>query len=142
MPRIPGRRPEFYADLREGLKAFAEATFRLDTRDKEGVTERQHLEGLVARARTHERRREIEASLAVPEMPPELTYLWTAFRRLSGRRGSSGFGPLPIGWPDIDAFQRLTRAALAPWEIEIIEMLDHLFLKTMANPNPESDPSE
>lgn len=96
---------------------------------------------MLARARTDERRRQIEADLAVPEMPSEALYLWSAFRRLSGRRGSSGFGPLAISWPEIDAFQRLTCAALAPWEIEILEMLDHLFLKTMANPNPESDPA-
>jgi hypothetical protein len=56
-----------------------------------------------------------------------LQYLWNAFIRLSSRRGSNGFGINPISWSEIDAFVRNSRVNLAPWEVEIIEMLDDLF---------------
>ena len=56
-----------------------------------------------------------------------LLHVWNAFNRLSGRRGSNGFGINPISWPDIDAFVRYSRMPLAPWEVAIIEDLDDLF---------------
>jgi hypothetical protein len=56
----------------------------------------------------------------------ELEHVWHAFCRLHARR-RSGFAPEPIAWSDLDAFIRLTGARLAPWEIQLIEMLDDLF---------------
>jgi hypothetical protein len=44
------------------------------------------------------------------------------------RKGGTGFGPSPIEWPDIDAFVRHARLDLTPWEVEIVEMLDDLYL--------------
>lgn len=58
----------------------------------------------------------------------ELSYLWKAFGRLSNRRGSNGFGAMPIGWSDIEAFSRLSRIQFHPWEIELIEDIDKLYL--------------
>jgi hypothetical protein len=63
-----------------------------------------------------------------------LQYLWIAFIRLSSRRGSNGFGINPISWPEIDAFVRNSRVRLAPWEVEIIEMLDDLFRAEQGKP--------
>jgi hypothetical protein len=37
-------------------------------------------------------------------------------------------GPDPIGWQDIGAFVDLTGTRFAPWEIEILERVDDLFL--------------
>lgn len=48
--------------------------------------------------------------------------------RLSTRRGGTGYGPAPISWSDIAAFQRVAGVRLAPWEVEIIEMIDAIFL--------------
>jgi hypothetical protein len=62
----------------------------------------------------------------------EFAYLWRAFNRIRRRVGSNGFGANPISWPDIDAFCRHSRFHLAPWEIEIIEMLDDLYLTEQA----------
>ncbi len=73
-------------------------------------------------------------------MPQALAYLWDIFLRLSNRRGSNGFGLDPIGWCDIDAFARLTRVRLSPWEIGLIEMLDNLFrAQHAANSQKETD---
>jgi hypothetical protein len=88
------------------------------------------LEGLIARTKNPERRREYEEELRGPPFPSELAYLWKIFGRLSNRR-SMGFAASPIGWADIDAFCRLSQTKLQPWEIEIIEDLDALYL---ANP--------
>lgn len=67
-------------------------------------------------------------------MPIALTYLWQVYHRLRRRKGSTGFGAAPIEWPDIDAFVRNAKVRLAPWEIEMIEDLDDLFLASVANP--------
>jgi hypothetical protein len=66
------------------------------------------------------------AELVTPPLPDELGYIWNAFCRLSVRR-RSGFSIEPIGWPELDAFTRLTGVRLVPWEIQLIEMLDDLF---------------
>lgn len=57
-----------------------------------------------------------------------MAYLWKIFGRLSNRRSSNGFGATPLGWSDIDAFCRLSQTKLQPWEIEIIEDLDAMYL--------------
>jgi hypothetical protein len=48
------------------------------------------------------------------------------------RRGNNGFSLNPLSWPEIDAFTRLSGVNLEPWEIEIIEHLDSLFLTQQA----------
>ncbi|WP_158673475.1 hypothetical protein [Bosea sp. FBZP-16] len=64
----------------------------------------------------------------MPPFPSALRYLWQAFARMSSRRGSTGWGPAPLSWQDIDAFCRLSGLRFAPWEIETIEALDRLAL--------------
>jgi hypothetical protein len=81
---------------------------------------------LLERTRKADKRAELEAQLETPPLPDELAYLWHAFCRLSARR-RSGFSIEPIGWADLDAFVRLTGVRLAPWELQLIEMLDDLF---------------
>lgn len=88
---------------------------------------RETLEGLLSRARNAEKRAEYEAQLECPPFPMGLLHVWSAFRRLSARRGSNGFGINPISWPDIDAFVRHSKMPLAPWEVRLIEELDDLF---------------
>jgi len=90
------------------------------------------LEGLRERAKTEERRLELEKELALPPIPIGAVHIWAAFIRLHNRRGSSGFGPSPILWSDIEAFSRLSGIRLDPWEIEIIEDLDLVFFAEQA----------
>lgn len=71
-------------------------------------------------------------------MPTGGEYLWRAFHRLSLRRGSNGFGANALSWPDVDAFVRLSGVRLEPWEIEIIEHLDVLFLTQQAKEREQS----
>lgn len=92
------------------------------------------MEGLLARAKTDERRAELKAELYGPPMPEALGYLWAAFVRLRRRKGANGFSISPIEWPDFDAFIRLSGLHLAPWEIAAIEELDDLFLAEQNKP--------
>ena len=93
---------------------------------------------MVARLERYERRHrtdrvaqvlaEVEAELTLPEFPKALAYLWRAYLRLR-RRAPGGFsGPQPVSWLEIDAFARRSGLALAPWEIELIEALDNIYL--------------
>lgn len=95
------------------------------------------LEGLLARAQDPAKLAGYEAQLLCPPFPRSLNYLWRAFYRLRRRKGSNGFAMMPIEWPDIDAFCRNARFPLAEWEVELIEMLDDLFL--VSQQSAESD---
>jgi hypothetical protein len=55
-------------------------------------------------------------------------HLWHIYSKIRRRKGSNGFGPSPIEGPDIESFQRRHFISLAPWEQEIIEMIDDLFM--------------
>jgi hypothetical protein len=60
--------------------------------------------------------------------------LLTNYYRLRRRKGGNGFGYVPIEWPDIDAFQRNARIEFAPWEVQIIEHLDDIFMRVHSKP--------
>jgi hypothetical protein len=90
------------------------------------------LERAVENARTEERRRALQEELDGPPAPEGAEHLWDTFMRISTRRGSTGFGAAPLSWSDLDAFVRMTRCPLSPWEIEVIERLDDLFMAEQA----------
>lgn len=93
-----------------------------------GSTYRDVLEGLLKRARTEVRKAEIEEQLALPDFPEELNYLWIDFWRLRRRVASTGFGVTPISWEAIDAYCRKTGRNYVPWEVQVIEALDDVWL--------------
>ncbi|MBX4944641.1 phage tail assembly chaperone [Rhizobium binae] len=70
----------------------------------------------------------LEAEIRLPPFPQSLAYLWSAYNRIRRRKGVGFTGPQPIEWSDIEAFNRMTRMRLAPWEVEVIETLDNLYL--------------
>jgi len=43
-------------------------------------------------------------------------------------------GPQPIGWQDIDAFMRRAGLTFAPWEVDLIERLDDIYLRPASAP--------
>jgi hypothetical protein len=67
----------------------------------------------------------------VPPFPASLSYLWSIFLRISNRRGQPG----PLLWSEIDAFLRVSKVRLAPWEIEVIEELDRLYVNAGKAPD-------
>lgn len=72
----------------------------------------------------------------MPEFPAALGYLWRAYIRLRRRKAAGFNGPEPIGWQDIDAFARRSGLRLAPWETEILEVLDDIYLSPATTPKP------
>lgn len=86
---------------------------------------------MLERARTAERREELERELDLPPLPWCLVYLWSQFIRLSNRRGSNGFGPSLLTYTEIEAFQRLSGFHFTPWEIEMIEVIDQSYLGSL-----------
>lgn len=73
--------------------------------------------------------------VVAPTLPPELSYLWNAFVRLSERRGG-GMGPLPISFADIHWFCRVHHERYELWEVDAITALDDAyFASTRAEGN-------
>lgn len=67
--------------------------------------------------------------LVGPSFPDRYAHLWDAFCDLSGGRSYNGMGPNPLSWPDILAWDTLTRAGLQEWEVRVIKALDALWLR-------------
>lgn len=101
---------------------------------------RDTLAGLLSRTKDPERRAQLESELVSPPCPPALAYLWRCYGRIRSRKGASGFGIGPLEWPDIDAFNRLSGARLAPWEVEILEAVDDLYLRAQLGKNDPPSP--
>ena len=70
--------------------------------------------------------------LHVVPLPPVLVGIWDVFVALNNARGGSGFGPGPIALTEIDAWQRLNRCRLLPWEIECVQACDAAWLEDYA----------
>ena len=51
--------------------------------------------------------------------------------QLSDGRGSSGFGPNPLSWPDFDAWSRLMHVNLDKWELSALRKLDTAYLLSL-----------
>lgn len=99
--------------------------------DDQGKTRKERLQARLDRAERRGKTEEAEKlsqQLAMPPFPEALGYLWAAFNRLRTRKASGFNGPSPIEWPDIDAFLRRSGMRLAPWEIELIEEIDDIYL--------------
>ena len=85
-----------------------------------GAPQRVHLERAAARGVTAA----IEALEQVPEIPDELTYLWTLYHELSLGRGVGPMGASSMSYQDIEAWCRLMDRRIAPHEVQGLLMLD------------------
>lgn len=77
----------------------------------------------------------------MPELPAGCVSVWNVFCELSTRRGSSGFGPSPIGWADLQGWQAVYGARLSPWEVERIFEIDALWMKSTAEAQANQTPA-
>lgn len=66
-----------------------------------------------------------------PSVPMGLEDLWSWFQELSETRMFSEVGPQPISFTEIDAWSRLNRISLSPYEVEVIRRLDSAQLVAM-----------
>jgi hypothetical protein len=65
---------------------------------------------------------------AGPSVPIAGRRVWSIFLDLNAAR-STGFGPSPITYSEIEAWSRAKREPVRPWELDIIRTLDRAFLK-------------
>jgi hypothetical protein len=59
--------------------------------------------------------------------------VWEWYVALSNTRGSSGFGPNPIGWRDIEAWSAVTGIHPAPFEVECLMEIECAYLEAITN---------
>lgn len=69
-----------------------------------------------------------------PDLPSGCEHLWADFIALHECRGSSGFGPLRIGYRDIQAWQDVTGIRLADWQLTCIRRADVAFMESLPKP--------
>lgn len=67
-------------------------------------------------------------TIAAPDLPPGTVHIWNAFAQIHAARGGSEIGPNPISYLELDAYCRVTKTALGPWEIDVIRALDDAYL--------------
>jgi len=58
-----------------------------------------------------------------------MVHVWNWYCELSAARTSNGFGLNPISYTEIDAWVRLLRIDVVPWEIRVIKNLDSMYLQ-------------
>jgi len=75
-----------------------------------------------------------EALANLPELPPHAAHLWEYFTELSRKRVMGFNGPASLQFVDIEAWGRLKRVRLDPWELDAILTLDDLFLASLPKP--------
>lgn len=111
--------------------AFAAHEFELNSRQPDGHTLREHLEA--AMQATGNR----PADLDGPACPSGVDYVWHWFCELSAARGSSGFGPNPLGYADIDAWSRLTGRQPDVFEVSCLMALDGTYFSALQKAKPK-----
>ncbi len=65
-------------------------------------------------------------------IPDGFRYLWDWFWQLSNRRGSSGFGPMPVSWEAIAAWSAATGIRPTRWGMMTIQAMDNAFMAAYA----------
>lgn len=120
---------------------YAERSFVLD-RYEEGRTRRDRLSSKIDRAVRKGKMdvaAQLEAELDCPPFPMALNYIWQSWARIRRRKSQGMSGPNPIEWPDIDAFCRRTGTRLDPRDIELIEIVDDLYMQKSAEQASPAD---
>lgn len=94
--------------------------------DEDGHSKKERLESIARQTKKQ------EVVPKAPTPPRQLLYLWWWFWELSSRRGSSGFGPLPITEADIWFFQCNRNIRLKDWELRFITRADMVYMTFFA----------
>lgn len=57
--------------------------------------------------------------------------VWLDFLEVCGHRGSTGHGPAPLTYPDLEAWARLTGADVSPWRVRVLMAVDRAFVDVL-----------
>lgn len=106
----------------EELIEFAEHEFSISKPDKNGISEREHLEQV--ERQTGRRPKALEG----PSFPVLLSHIWSAFITLNSARTAGFSGVNPITYEQIKAWKELTDTPLSSWEVEAIKRVDVVYI--------------
>lgn len=102
---------------------WAEHQFKLNQPDKDGTTEREHLEQVERQIG-----RRPEALEPPTHFPSLMSNVWSAFIALSNSRTMGFSGPNPITYSEIKAWKELTETPISPRGIETIKRVDTVYM--------------
>lgn len=74
-----------------------------------------------------------------PELPMAGRRAWDIFIQLSGARGSTGSGPAPIAFSEIESWSRLRREPVRSFELDMLRALDSAFLRAASERAGKAD---
>lgn len=103
----------------------------MNVRQADGCTLREHL--LSGYEQTGIMPEELAS---VPKLSPYARHVWAFFEELHRARGYTGFGPLPISFRDIEAWQGLMGQRLDPWELRAILAIDAEYIASASKTKP------
>lgn len=103
--------------------AFAEFNFALNKQDKNGKTQREHLQQ-VEKA-TGKKPKELDG----PPIPLNGMFVWDSFLDIHQGRSYGMSGPNPLSWEAISAWCNLNEIVLSSWEIGMIKSLDSIWVR-------------
>jgi len=103
----------------------------LGARLPDGTTRRDNLIAAAAASGREDERLGSEA-------PPEGSALWEAYLSLSATARPSGFAAaVPIPPSEIEAWCRLHRVSLTPWELDTLDAIDRAMIAAVKANKPE-----
>ena len=105
---------------------WAEHQFKLNKPDKDGTTEREHLEQVERQIG-----RRPEALEPPTHFPSLLSHVWSAFIALNNSRSMGFSGPNPITYIEIKAWKELTETHISSRDIETIKRVDTVYMGTV-----------
>ena len=87
------------------------------------------------------RRDQMKKDGITPQMPPNpMPHLISFFIEI-GMTESTGMGPSPLSWREINEWQHATRVRLAPWEARLIRSLSLAYVAETGKAESENYPS-
>ena len=102
---------------------WAEHQFKLNRPDKNGITDREHLEQV-----ERQTGRRPEALEPPTDFPQLVSHVWAAFITLNNSRTQGFSGPNPITYEQIKAWKELTETPVSSWEVTAIKRLDTVYM--------------
>ena len=102
---------------------WSEHQFKLNKPDKDGTTEREHLEQV-----ERQTGRRIEALESPTDFPMLISHVWSAFINLSNNRSQGFNGPNPITYNEIKAWKELTDTPISSREVVAIKSVDVVYM--------------
>lgn len=75
-----------------------------------------------------------------PEVPTAGRRVWSIFLELNATR-TVGMGPNPIGFGEIEAWSRMRREPVRPFEVTMLRALDAAYLEAAREPQAQPGPA-